>query len=125
MRYLFDSHAFLWYDNGDPRLGAANRARLDDPANELFLSVASIWELTIKRSLGKFNSAVNFRKTAESLQIGILPILIEHAETVESLPRLHRDPFDHMLVAQALVEGLVLVTHDAALGAYNVPMLRV
>jgi PIN domain nuclease of toxin-antitoxin system len=123
-RYLLDSHSFLWYEGGI-QLSAEHRAALDDPANELHLSVASIWELTIKRSIGRLQSATSFRAEALRLQIQILPILAEHAEMVERLPRHHNDPFDHMLLAQAMVEGLVLVTHDRALHAYNVPMLRV
>ncbi len=84
-----------------------------------------MWELSIKRSIGRLVSAVSFGDTARRLQISLLPVTVEHAEAVERLRQYHSDPFDHMLVAQALAEGLILVTHDAKLHAYNVPMLRV
>jgi PIN domain nuclease of toxin-antitoxin system len=124
MRYLLDSHTFLWYEGGT-QLNATHRALLDDSVNELYLSLASIWELTIKRSLGRLDSMTSFRREALRLEIQILPIMAEHAEAIERLPRHHNDPFDHLLIAQAMVEGLVLVTHDRALHAYDVPMLRV
>ena len=125
MRYLLDSHVFLWYDESHARLSAAHRELLDDSANELYLSVASIWELTIKRSLGRLAASARFRDSAKRLDIEIMAITVDHAEQIEGLPRHHSDPFDHMLIAQAKVEGLVLVTHDRILAEYDVAVLRV
>lgn len=125
MRLLLDTHVFLWFDQGSSRLRAADRQKLNNLENELFLSSASLWELAIKRSLGRLESAVPFSVSAKRLGVQILPILAEHAEETEKLPRLHGDPFDHMLVAQAKAESLVLVTHDEQMQRYDVPILRV
>ena len=124
MRYLLDSHVFLWLD--DPaRLGATVQAMLDDPENELFLSAASIWELTLKRAAGKLHFTGPFAAAAATYNIAVLPIRAEHVAEVEELPRFHKDPFDHLLVAQARVDGLVLVTHDEVVTRYPVASLRV
>lgn len=124
MRYLLDSHVFLWFD--DPsKLSPAVRELLDDRGNELYVSVASIWELTLKRAVGKLHFTGPFAAVAEAYQITVLPIRAEHAAGVEQLPRLHKDPFDHMLVAQAIVEDLVLVTRDGVLRRYPVPIMMV
>jgi PIN domain nuclease of toxin-antitoxin system len=124
-RYLLDSHVFLWLDTLDHRLRAEHVQLLADPENELYLSTASIWELSIKRSLRRLKYDKPFADAAKEKGIALLPILAEHAEAVESLLRRHNDPFDHMLIAQARVEGLVLVTHDRILMEYEVPVLRV
>lgn len=124
MRYLLDSHVFLWFD--DPaQLTVAVRAILDDAENELFLSVASLWELTLKRAAGKLHFTGAFADVALSYRIALLPVEAMHVEAVEDLPRYHKDPFDHLLVAQARVENLVLVTRDAMLARYPVPIMRV
>ena len=124
MRYLLDSHVFLWLDDPD-RMTAKAQAVLADRENELFLSVASIWELTLKRSVGRLHFTGPFAEVAEAYQITLMPVRAEHVEKAEELPRFHKDPFDHMLVAQALVEDLVLVTRDEALARYPVPVMRV
>ena len=125
MRYLLDSHVFIWYKDRKSPLSRKHRDHLDDLRHDLLLSVASVWELTIKRSIGKLNFTGSFATATQSSDIRLLPIQMDHAEEVERLPRWHRDPFDHMLIAQARVEGLILVTHDEALGQYEVPLLRV
>jgi PIN domain nuclease of toxin-antitoxin system len=124
-RFLLDSHVFLWLDTLDPRLNSRHLALMQDPANELYLSAASLWELANKRAVKRLEFNGSFAEAASANGIAVLPVLGSHAEAIETLPRFHNDPFDHMLVAQAMVEGLVLVTHDAKLHAYNVPMLRV
>lgn len=93
---------------------------LGDPRHELYLSVASVWELSIKRALGKLRFTGSFQAAAEKFRLELLPINLRHVEEVETLPRLHRDPFDPMLIAQARVEGLILVTHDDAIARYEV-----
>jgi PIN domain nuclease of toxin-antitoxin system len=124
-RYLLDSHVFLWLDTLDSRLKPEHVRTLADPENDLYLSTASIWELSIKRSLRRLKFDKPFADAAKEKSITLLPILAEHAEAVEGLPRHHSDPFDHMLIAQAKVEGLVLVTHDRILAEYDVAVLRV
>lgn len=125
MRYLLDSHVFLWYKDGRSPLSREHREHLDDSRHELLLSVASVWELTIKRALGKLCFAGSIAKSTQSSGITMLPIALEHVEEMEKLPRLHRDPFDHLLIAQARVEGLILVTQDRVIHGYDVPTLRV
>ena len=125
MRYLLDSHVFLWYKASDSPLAPRHRETLDNAEHELFLSVASIWELSIKRSIGKLSFTGSFEPATKSSLIQVLPIGLKHAEEIERLTRHHGDPFDHMLVAQARVEGLVLVTHDEVLAQYPAPVLRV
>lgn len=125
MRYLLDSQVFLWYKDGNSPLSQEHREHLDDFAHELLLSVASVWELTIKRALGKIEFSGSFAKSTQSSGIRLLPIELGHVEEMERLPRLGRDPFDHLLIAQARVEGLILVTRDRAIHGYDVPTLRV
>ena len=124
MRYLLDSPIFLWLDDPE-KLGGSVQGMLDDPENELFLSVASIWELTLKRAAGKLHFTGSFAAAADRYSVAVLPISAEHVAEVEQLSRFHKDPFDHMLVAQARVERLVLVTHDDVVLRYSVASLRV
>ena len=122
-RYLLDTHAFLWLATDDPRLTARARALFVDDRDECFLSAASVWEITIKASLGK----LTLRTTTEVLVQGgvdrgirLLDIASKHAFVVEQLPFHHRDPFDRLLVAQAMHEGLQLVSCDDQLDRYAV-----
>ncbi len=118
MRLLVDTHAFLWWCEDDPRHGQAERAAIRDGANEVFLSAASVWEMAIKQALGRLQ--VPEPPSVAAPRMGIVPLAVAfaHAEATASLPPLHRDPFDHLLVAQARTEGLTLVTHDPLLRAY-------
>jgi PIN domain nuclease of toxin-antitoxin system len=125
MRYLLDSHVFLWYDEGNEKLKPQFTELLDNPEHELYLSAASLWELAIKRTLGRLKRETSFSSSARRLGIQVLPVTSQHAEEIEQLPRLHGDPFDHMLVAQSRIEGLVLVTHDRQMQEYDVAVLRV
>jgi PIN domain nuclease of toxin-antitoxin system len=122
---LLDSHVFLWFDHGDPRLPVPVRNRIN-ATQEVFVSAATIWELSIKRSLGKLpgiqGTLVDIVRKNE---LSLLAISAEHAEEVAGMPRHHGDPFDHLLLAQAKVEGLTLVTHDDILRHYGVPVLLV
>jgi PIN domain nuclease of toxin-antitoxin system len=126
MRYLLDTHAFLWLAEDDPRLDAHVRALFTDANNEIFLSAASVWEMAIKASLGKLRLATPLaRLVAGGVERGIqlLAVLSEHTYQVEHLPFHHRDPFNRLLVAQASHLGMQLVSHDAKLDAY--PAIRV
>ena len=119
---LLDTHAFLWWSSGDPRLRAdARQAILDAPA--VYVSIATAWELAIKSSLGKLRVDVPFRHAVRINQFESLAITLDHTERVAALPRHHGDPFDRMLAAQALHEGLTLVTHDRAFAPYALPVL--
>jgi PIN domain nuclease of toxin-antitoxin system len=124
MRLLLDTHALLWALEDDPRLGQQARALLGAPQEAVFVSLASAWEMAIKQSLGKLRlSQPVERIMAErlpSLRVGLLPIDIRHVGRVETLPFHHRDPFDRMLAAQALVEGLALISSDVVFDTYGV-----
>jgi len=123
MRYLLDTHTFLWMSLNDPQLSEAVRALIVDFGNELFLSPASYWEIAIKVSLGKYqlqeplDDFVNREVERNSLKV--LAIEPKHAALVARLPLYHRDPFDRLLVAQALVEQIPLLSKDPAFDRYG------
>ena len=123
MKLLLDTHAALWWLSGDARFGAAAAAQIADARNETLLSAAVVWEVAIKRGLGKLTVPAGFAETLIGAGARPLPVGLEHAAAVETLPPHHRDPFDRMLVAQAQLERAVIVTHDPAFGAYGVPTL--
>ncbi len=123
MRLLLDTHAALWWLLDDRRIGPAARRRLIDGANEVLLSAVSVWEVAIKRALGKITAPETWADTALGLGARPLPISLEHAAAVADLPSHHRDPFDRLLIAQATLEGAVIVTHDEAMRAYAVPIV--
>ena len=118
MRLLVDTHVFLWWRGDDPRLGEAERAAIRDGQNDVFLSAASIWEIAIKQSLGRLQ--IPEPASAAAVRLGFEPLQISfaHAEATAQLPPRHRDPFDRLLVAQAKLEGLTLVTQDPSIREY-------
>ena len=127
MTLLLDTHAFLWWITNDPRLSSNAQALIRDKNNELYLSAASAWEIAVKHSIGK----LPLPQPPESLipqhmqlnRILPLPISVEHAFGVAALPRHHTDPFDRLLVAQALSEKIPLLSADMHLRAYPVQVL--
>lgn len=127
MRALLDTHSFLWFMNGDERLSGTARAILDDIENEVILSVASLWEIAIKTSLGKISLERNFEdlipQQLVSNEIGVLPIRLKHLSVLTDLPFQHRDPFDRLIIAQAMAEGLPILTRDPAFLDYPVQVL--
>ena len=120
MRLLADTHAALWLLGEDKRLSARADELLTDPANEILLSAAVVWEVAIKRSLGKLDAPDGFARQLLDGGAVSLPISIDHARAVHSLPWHHRDPFDRLLVAQATLEDAVLVSSDERLRRYGV-----
>lgn len=128
MKLLLDTHLLLWAAGQPEHLSGAARQLLEDPQNELMFSSASLWEITIKRSLGR----EDFRVDPRLLRRGLLdngyselPITSEHAIAIDGLPPLHKDPFDRILVAQAMVEGIALLTADPWVTQYPGPIWRV
>ena len=123
MKLLLDTHAALWWLADDPRLGPDAERQLSDATNRVLLSAAVVWEVAIKRSLGKLKAPADLAQTLLGAGAHSLAITPEHAAGVEHLPLHHRDPFDRMLVAQALAEDAVLVSQDGRLRAYDVPVV--
>lgn len=128
MKLLLDTHLLLWLAATPKKLSKKARVVIENQDNELFFSAASIWEVAIKQTLGRDDFTVD----AHLLRRGLLdngyselPILSEHAVAVNSLPDIHKDPFDRMLVAQATVEGFVLLTADATVAKYPGPINKV
>ncbi len=124
MRLLLDTHAWLWHFLGDASLSATARAMIDDPANVKWVSVASCWEVAIKMSTGKYTLNVPFAVLLQSgihgNQLRLLQVEPHHLAPLLHLPFHHRDPFDRMLVAQAMTEPLTLVTCDRDVVQYPV-----
>ena len=123
MRLLLDTHAVLWFLADDARLGDEARRRLDDVDNRVLLSAVVVWEIAVKRSLGKLEVTAGYLPLLLGGGAEALPISIDHSAAVELLPWRHRDPFDRMLVAQAQVEDATIVSGDPALAAYGVPVV--
>jgi PIN domain nuclease of toxin-antitoxin system len=122
VKLLLDTHLLIWAADGIERVPTGARALMADPGNELLFSVASIWEVAIKCGLNRSD----FQVDARMLRRGLidngyceLPILSEHAVAIDALPPIHKDPFDRLLVAQARVEGITLLTDDATLAQYQ------
>jgi len=124
MRLLLDSHALLWWLDDAPTLSADARAAITDPENLVVVSVASLWELAIKVMIGKLDLPGDFEEVLSRQGFQLLDVNANHVYALRSLPLHHRDPFDRMLVAQARVEGLRIVTRDAWVASYEVPVLR-
>ncbi|XHX80672.1 MAG: type II toxin-antitoxin system VapC family toxin [Stenomitos frigidus ULC029] len=121
MDVLLDTHAFLWYFQDSEQLSAEAAEILEDTSNTLFLSIASLWELAIKVGLGKLELQKPFHELQEvlhQLAIQILPITFADTECYLDLPLHHRDPFDRMLIAQAMTHSLVIISQDKQFDAY-------
>jgi len=122
MRLLLDTHVALWALVDDPRLSQRARALIDDPANQVMVSAATVWEIAIKHALGRDDMPISGDEALEWFrQAGydLLPITPAHAAAVEHLPNHHRDPFDRLLVAQAITEPLRLLSHDPLVVRYG------
>jgi PIN domain nuclease of toxin-antitoxin system len=123
LKLLLDTHAALWFLSGDQRLGQSAKRHLTDDTNRVLLSAAVVWEVAIKRSLGKLVVPEEYLSLLLGAGVQALAVSTDHAAAVEHLPWHHRDPFDRMLVAQAVAEGAELVSHDEALLPYGVNLV--
>ncbi len=123
MRVLVDTHVFIWCDQQPRRVDPTLLARLRNEGNDIFVSVASVWEIAIKRATGKLAFAAPIVETVERLGFQLPPITGAHAEHAGGLPRHHTDPFDRLIIAQANLEGMVLGTQDPAMRPYGVSIL--
>ncbi len=122
MKLLLDTHALLWW-LADAELAPEARASIADPANEVSVSAASAWEISIKKALGKVAAPDDLEQQIMASDFMPLPISIGHATTAGHLPRHHEDPFDRMLIAQAQMEQMTIVTRDKRFGDYDVTVL--
>jgi PIN domain nuclease of toxin-antitoxin system len=123
VRLLIDSHTFLWMLGRPEHLSSAAHRAVTDSNNERFLSIVSLWEIAIKVSIGKLTVPMELDKAVEFAAAQPLPMTIAHIRRGQFLPFHHRDPFDRMLIAQAMEEGLTIVTRDRIFAAYGVPVL--
>ncbi len=127
MRALLDTHAFIWWATDDPSLTDAAREIISNPENEIFLSAVSTWEMAIKIAIGKMTLALPLDQFVGSqltqYRFAPLPVTYDHTYCVSSLPHHHRDPFDRLLIAQAMTENLVLLTADGQFPQYGVAIL--
>jgi len=123
MRILADSHVLLWWLENPQRVALPARAAIADPANEIYFSAASVWEIVLKVGKGKLRIDGDFVALLEADGFEPLPVTMAHATRALMLPATYGDPFDRMLIAQALVEGLVLATHDSVIAQYDVPVI--
>jgi PIN domain nuclease of toxin-antitoxin system len=126
LRVLLDTHSWLWMVGESGRLADSSRGLLRDPSNDLFLSAASAWEMAIKYAAGKLRlpqpPAALITQWMAEVRMGALPILHAHALRAGELPLHHRDPFDRLLIAQAQIEGLTVLTADRVFAKYDVPV---
>jgi PIN domain nuclease of toxin-antitoxin system len=131
MKFLLDTHILLWWLGNDPRLTPNERAVITNPENFIFVSAASIWEMSIKKSLGKLSTPDNLLAVLKANNFRLLNITAEHslacgfsrAFGIANLPEHHKDPFDRMLIVQAQIEGLTLISQDSKFSQYDVPLL--
>lgn len=127
MKYLLDTHAFLWFVLNDPALSATAAALIADPRNEILVSPASYWEISIKVGLGKYTLPVScesfFDQQIAVNGFEVIHIATSHACAVAALPHHHKDPFDRLIIAQAITENIPTISADAAFDAYPVVRL--
>jgi PIN domain nuclease of toxin-antitoxin system len=127
-RVLIDTHVLLWAWEDDPRLGRQGRKLLADPDQPVMVSIVSIWEIAIKKSVGKLGMDIELEALINSLDVfgfELLPLHPAHTLLLATLPLFHRDPFDRMLIAQAISEGFQLLTADPAFEAYKVQLIKI
>jgi PIN domain nuclease of toxin-antitoxin system len=128
MKLLLDTHLLVWSSWTPTKISSAGRALINNLENELFFSAANLWEITIKQGLGKRDFQIDARDLRSGLQengYNELSVTSDHAIAIRALPVVHRDPFDRILIAQAIVEGLTLLTADAIIARYPGPIKRV
>ncbi len=127
MRLIVDTHALIWFCEGNTALSLKARAAMEDEANERYISHATPWEVAIKISLGKLKLQVShtalFPGVLDANGFKLLPPTIEHYSALTPLPQHHGDPFDRLIIAQAQVEGLTIISCDPNFPAYGVPLL--
>ena len=123
MEYLVDTHALIWFMNGDTSLSPETIARIKNEENYCYVSIASIWEIAIKINLGKLEIKIGFEKIADFLiknELKILPVEFDHLQVLLKLKLIHRDPFDRVIIAQGISQDFTIITRDANFAHYPV-----
>lgn len=123
MKYLLDTHALIWFLNGDEKLSIKSKETIENQKNSKFISIATIWEIAIKISLNKFKYEKGFKKFLDLIDkngFEIIPMSFNHALTVATLKFIHRDPFDRLIVAQAMTDNLAIITKDEHIQKYDI-----
>lgn len=127
MKLLIDTHVFLRLNGSPEKLGDAARQACEDPGNSLHLSLASVWEIQIKQQIGKLQLDAPWQDMIKAQQrnnnLGLVPVELAHIEALANLPPAHRDPFDRLIIAQAMTEGMTIVTLDAVFKEYPAQLL--
>jgi PIN domain nuclease of toxin-antitoxin system len=123
LKLLLDTHAVIWFTEDAPQLSTSAAAAIEDPGNDILLSAVVAWEIAIKRGLGKLLVANNYVDVMLAAGSREIPVGIAHAQKAESLPPHHSDPFDRLLVAQAMAEDAAIVTNDQRIRRYDVSVL--
>ena len=123
MRYILDTHTLIWFGNNDSLLSDPAFAIIEKDANECYISISSLWEMTIKSGLGKLELKLDlngFEQLLLNNNINILPITIDHLRTYKKLPLIHKDPFDRLIISQAIADELTIISKDKILEKYGV-----
>jgi PIN domain nuclease of toxin-antitoxin system len=124
MRLLIDTHTLIWAMDDPSKLSGPATAALQAPLNDLLLSAATVWEMAIKIGQGKLKLSLSYRiwmgKAIADLELAILPVTVEYAEQQSKLPTYHKDPFDRLIIAQAMIENVPVVCDDSAFDAYGI-----
>ncbi len=123
MNLLLDTHTVLWWLSDDPTLSDTARSAIADPENTVFLSAVVVWEIRIKQGIGKLDLPDDFGEVLDGQRFPELPVKVGHAHAIAGLPAVHRDPFDRMLVAQAQVEQMTIVTRDPSIPDYGLDVI--
>ena len=123
MRLLVDTNAFLWWRDGSPQLPDRASREIRDSDNDIFVSIVSLWEIMIKRALGKLRFLEDFEEVMAEEGFALLSVGYPHLRRLSDLPRHHRDPFDRLLIAQALAERVPIITEDRAFAGYGVQIV--
>ena len=128
MKLILDTHTFLWFVNDNPKLSDRLKDLIEDTSNVSYLSVASLWEMSIKFNLGKLTLDPNFEEFVDreviTTSIQLLNIKLSHLRVNATLPFHHRDPFDRLIIAQSLAEGMPIITVDSAFNKYSVTLIN-
>ncbi len=120
---LLDTHTFLWWLSDPNQMTSAATDAIAEPNNRVYVSVISLWEIALKRAIGKLVAPIDITKDVAGAGFELLPLKVEHIVKSETLPLHHRDPFDRMLVAQAAVEGATIVSRDSNMSLYTSPLI--